>query len=76
MINALNLAKVIINMIVHYHEISESIIMDRDLQFILKFRFLFLIIIKKLSTAFYPQTDDQKEKQNNMMKVYLKIFVN
>ncbi len=36
----------------------------------------FLGIKRKLSTAFHPQADGQTERQNSMMKVYLRAFVN
>ncbi len=64
-INVPNLAEVIIDMIVRYHGVPKSIIMDQDLLFILKFLFLicyFLEIKKKLFTAFYPQIDSQTER--------------
>ena len=73
------LAKVIINVIMYHHGVSESIIMDRDLLFISKYCFLlyyFLGIKKKLSTAFYPQTNSQTKRQNNMIEAYLRAFVN
>ena len=31
---------------------------------------------KKLSTAFYPQTNGQTKRQNGMIEVYFRIFVN
>ncbi len=37
MINTLGLTEVIINMVVHYHGVSESIVMNRDSIFTLKF---------------------------------------
>ncbi len=59
-INILGLAKNIINMVVCYHDIPESIVTDQKLLFISKSWFLlyyFLGIKKKLSTAFYQETD-------------------
>ena len=55
-INILSLAKVIIDMVIQYHKILKSIVMDQGLLFISKFWFLlyyFLKIKKKLFTAFY-----------------------
>ena len=52
---------------------------DRGLLFTSKFWSLlcyFLDIKKRLSTAFYPQTDDQTERQNSTIKAYLRAFVN
>ncbi len=78
-INAPGLAEVIINVIVRHHGVLESIIIDRSSLFTSKFWFLlcyFLGIKRKLSTAFYPQTDGQTERQNSTMEAYLRVFVN
>ena len=73
------LAEVIINVVVRYHGLPDSIIIDRGSLFPLKFWSLlcnFLDIKRRLSTAFYPQTDGQTERQNSIMEAYLRIFVN
>ncbi len=78
-IDAPGLAEVFINVIVRYHKVSESIVTDWGLLFISKFWFLlyyFLGIKKKLFTAFYPQTEGQTERQNNIIETYLRAFVN
>ncbi len=78
-INALGLAEVIIDVVVHPHGVPESIVTDRGSFFTSKFWSLlcyFLGIKKKLSTAFHPQTDSQTERQNSTMEAYLRIFVN
>ena len=36
----------------------------------------FLGIKRRLSNAFHPQTDGQTERQNSIMKIYLRAFVN
>ncbi len=64
-INALGLAEVIIDVVVRYHGVPESIVMDRGSLFISKFwssLCYFLGIKRKLSTTFYPQTDGQTER--------------
>ncbi len=69
MISIPSLTEVIINMIVHHHGFLESIVMDRGSLFISKFWSLlcyFLEIKRKLSTAFYPQTNVQIKRQNNI----------
>ena len=79
MINVLNVAKIIINIAVHHHRISKSIITDQDLPFTLKLWFLlcyFLQIKRKLSTAFHFQISGQKQKQNSIIEMYLSAFVN
>ncbi len=78
-IDAPDLAEMIINIVVHYHEVPESIVTDRGLLFTSKFwssLCYFLGIKKKLSTAFYPQTDSQTERQISTMEAYLRAFVN
>ncbi len=78
-INALSLAKVIIDVVVRHHGVPESIVTDRGLLFTSKFWFslcYFLGIKWKLSTAFHPQTDGQTERQNSTIETYLRAFVN
>ena len=38
--------------------------------------YYFLRIKKKLFTTFHPQTDGQTERQNCIIKVYFRVFVN
>ena len=78
-IEAPDLAKVIINIVIRHHGLLDSIITDWGFLFTSKFWSLlcyFLGIKKRLSTAFYPQTDGQTERQNSTMEAYLKAFVN
>ncbi len=78
-IDAPGLAKMIIDMVVRQQGVLESIITDRGLLFTSKFWSLlcyFLGIKKKLSTAFYPQINDQTKRQNSRIEAYLRIFVN
>ena len=78
-INTPDLTEVIINVVVRHHGLPNSIVSDRELLFTSKFLLLlcyFLGIKQKLSTAFYPQTDGQTEKQNSMIEAYLWVFVN
>ena len=73
------LAKVIIDIVVRHHGLPDSIITDRGSLFTSKFWSLlcyFLGIQRRLSTAFYPQTDGQTERQNSTMEAYLRAFVN
>ncbi len=78
-IDAPALAKVIIDVVMRYYRVSESIVRDCGSLFTSKFRSLlcyFLGIKKKLSTTFHPQTDGQTERQNSTMEAYLRAFVN
>ena len=78
-IDAPGLAKVIIDVVVRYHGLPDSIITDWSSLFTSKFwssLCYFLGIKRRLSTAFHPQTNGQTERQNSTMKAYLKAFVN
>ena len=78
-IDAPRLAKVIIDVVVQPHDLSDSIISNRGAIFTSKFwssLCYFLGIKRQLSTAFYPQTNGQTERQNSTMEAYLCAFVN
>ncbi len=78
-INVLSLAKMIINVGVRHHRVPQSIVTDRDSLLTSKFWSLlcyFLGIKRKLSTTFYPQTNGRTKRQNSMMKMYFRVFVN
>lgn len=77
-INALGLAKVIINAVIHHPSFSNSIISDQKVVFNSKFWSLlcyFLCIKRRLFIAFYLQTNGQTKRQNSIMDVYLRVFV-
>ena len=60
------------------HRLLESIVLDRELQFVAEItRELnsILEIKTKLSTAFYPQTDGQTERMNQKLEQYLRFFI-
>ena len=78
-IDALSLAEVILDMIVQYHGLPNSIVIDWGLVFISKFwslLYYFLGIKQRLSIAFYPETDGQIERLNSTMEAYLQVFIN
>ena len=78
-LDAPGLAKVIIDVIVHHHGLPDSIVTDRGFLFTSKFwssLCSFLGIKRRLSTAFYLQTDGQTERQSSTMEAYLRAFVN
>ena len=78
-IDAPNLAKVIIDVVVWHHNLSDSIITDWGSLFTSKFGSLlcyFLDIKRRLFTAFHPQTNGQIERQNSTIEAYLRAFVN
>ena len=78
-INAPGLAEVILDVVVWHHGLLNSIMSNRGSFFTLKFWSLlcyFLSIKQKLSTAFYPQTNNQTKCQNSTMEAYLWAFFN
>ena len=78
-LDALGLAKVIIDLVVYHYLLPDSKVTNRGFLFILKFWLLlcyFFGIKWRLFTAFHPQTDGQTEWQNSTMKAYLQSFVN
>ena len=78
-INTLGFVKVIINVVVRHHGLSDSIVNDWDSLFISKFWSLlcyFLGIRPKLSNTFKPHIDGQTKMQNSTIKAYLQTFIN
>ena len=73
-IDAPGLAEVILNVIVWHHGLPNSIVSNRGLLFTFKFWLLFcyfLSVKRRLSTAFYSQTDSQTKRQNSTIEAYL-----
>ncbi len=73
-INALALAEVIIEAVVQYHGLLDSIVNDQSLVFTSKFwssLCYFLGIKCRLFTVFYSQIDGQTKRQNSTMEAYL-----
>ena len=78
-LGAPGLAKVIIDVVVSHHGLSDSIVTDQGFLFTSKFWLslcYFFGIKRRLSTTFYPQTDGQTKRQNSTIKAYLQAFVN
>ena len=74
-----DLTNVLIREIIRYHELSTSIIIDRDSLFTFEY-YSFLCyalkIKKKTFTTFYSQIHKQTKRQNNIMKQYFRTYVN
>jgi hypothetical protein len=73
------LANQLFNKIFSKHEMSKSIIFNKDSLFIFNFWFNFCYYLRikiRLNIVFHFQTNDQTEKQNQTLKQYLKIYVN
>ncbi len=68
-----------LRMIVANHELSDEIILNRNKLFTLKFwKFLMnqLEIHHKLSTAYHLQIDEQMKRMNQILKQYLRCYIN
>ena len=71
--------KMLIDHVWKLHELSKTIIFDRDPQFVsLIWTALckILSIKTKLSTAFHSEIDEQSEKFNQKMKRYFRVYIN
>ena len=76
-LDAEQLAKVLIEAVIKYHGLPDSIVTDRGSLFTSKFwssLCYYLTIKRRLSTAFHPQTDGQTRRQNSTMKAYLRAY--
>ena len=70
--------EVFIRDIIKHHDVSEILVTDRDKLFTLKqwTSFCFhMWCYWNISMTFHLQTDDQTERQNQSLKMYLCIFV-
>ena len=78
-IDAPGLAEVILDVVVWHHSLPNLIVSNRGSLFTSKFWLslcYFLGIKRRLSTAFYLQTNGQTKRQNSIMKAYFWTFVN
>ena len=78
-INTPGLVDVIIDMVMQYYSLLDSIIIDQGAIFTSKFWFLlcyYFSIKRQLSTMFHPQIDRQTKQQNSTIGACLCAFVN
>jgi hypothetical protein len=78
-INAVELAKLFMNVIVRQHGLPKCIISDRDPRFTAKFWQAFwkaLGTTLNMSTAFQPQSDGQTENSNKTLEIMLRAYIN
>jgi hypothetical protein len=76
---AVQLTDVLVKELFTKLEISVFIITDRESLFIVNYWFVFCYHFKsalRYSTAFHSQTDEQTERQNQILKQYLRSYVN
>jgi len=77
-ITALDTARVFYRAIWKHHELPDSIVSDRETQFVSHFWNELCTRLKiqaRLSTAFHSETNDQIENINDVLKQYLRVFV-
>jgi hypothetical protein len=77
--DAEELAYTFLRIVVANHGVPDEIISDRDKLFTSKFWTALtglLGVKRKMSTAFYPQTDRQTERLNQTIKAYLRYYIN
>ena len=71
--------EVFIRDIIRHHNVLKVLVTDRDKLYMLKQWTSFCFHMQyhwNILTAFHLQTDDQTERQNQSLKVYLHIFIN
>jgi len=76
--SAEGLAKLFWDQVQKLHGLPESIISDREIQFVarmMKELNNLLGIQMKLSTAYHPQTDRQTKRVNQKLEQYLRVFI-
>ena len=74
-----DLAYMFQKMIIAVHRMPEVIISDRGATYTLKFWQILTVqlgVKHKYSTAFHPQMDGQTEQMNQMVKQYLRTYIN
>jgi len=77
-ITALDTARVFYRAIWKHHELSDSIVSNRETQFVNHFWNELCIRLKiqaRLSTAFHSETNDQIKNINDVLKQYLRVFM-
>ena len=70
---------IVLDRVIRHHGILETITLDRDRIFTSNFWQTLMAEIGtkiKLSTAYYPQTDEQTERTNQTLKIYLRYYMN
>ena len=78
-ITAETVAKIFIRDFYRLHGLPKAIVSDRGTQFtgLLWTRVCALLkVVRRLSTAFHPQTDGSTERMNDTVEVFFRVFVN
>lgn len=78
-ITAPGLYEVLDREVFNVHGLPDSIVSDRDSLITSRYwkaLMRYMIIDRKMSTAFRPQTDGQTKRQNSTMEQYLRAYVN
>ena len=78
-LRAETVADAFIHDVVAYHWFPDAIVSDRGSQFVSQFwKYMCdkLGVLRRLSTAFHPETDGSTERMNSTVEAYLRAFVN
>ena len=76
--NSIIFSKILIKKIISKFDCSTNIISDRDRKFVSNFWFDFLKAlrtIKRMSTAFHSEFDEQIERTNQTLEQYLRMYI-
>ena len=72
-------ARILLDHVIHLHGIPDSIVSNRGSIFTSQFWTALsksMNLMRRLSTAFHPQTDGQTERMNQTVEQYLRIYCN
>ena len=77
--SAPDFARLFVSCVVRLHGLPDSVVSDRGSIFTSNFWSMLASILNidpRKSTAFHPQTDGQTERMNQVLEMYLRIFIN
>ena len=79
MYTAEQLRYILLDRLIRNHDISQTVISDRDKLFTFNYWKTLMALIRtkqKMSTVFHSETDEQTEWTNQTMKIYLQHYIN
>jgi transposase InsO family protein len=70
---------IVLNRLIRYHNIPKRLISDRDKLFTSNYWKTLILMLEtrlRMSTAYYPVTNEQTERTNQSLEQYLRHYVN